>query len=106
MRSPNGVVAVIATVAAELNRRTIVLKKAGIAVGVATVALVALTPLAFADNKGDDSGNHIQIAPGIQDRVFQHPVKMCNEKHFESKKHNSDSHDGDCDQDISPDEDD
>jgi hypothetical protein len=100
---PNGVAAVAATVVAELNRRTIVLKKAGIAVGVATAALVALSPLAFAD---DDSGNHFQIAPGIQDRVIQHPVKMCNEKHFESKKHNSDSHDGDCDQDVSPDDDD
>jgi hypothetical protein len=32
-----------------LNRRTIVLKKAGVAVGIATAALLAITPLAFAD---------------------------------------------------------
>lgn len=80
-------------------------KKAGVAVGIAAVALFALSPLAFAD---DDSGqgDHFQFAPGVQDRTFQHKERVCNRHYFEGvfrfmseDQHNSDSHDGDCDQD-------
>lgn len=84
------------------------LKKAGVAVGIAAAALMVLSPLAFAD---DDHGNyggngeHFQFLPGLDGKVFQHPVSSCGEKHFESHKHNTDSHDGDCDQDISPSDD-
>ena len=84
------------------------LKKAGVAVGIAAAALMVLSPLAFADDDSSygGSGEHFQFLPGVDGKVFQHPVSSCNEKHFESHKHNSDSHDGDCDQDISPSEDD
>ena len=89
------------------------LKKAGVAVGIAVAALVALSPLAFADDDGGSayggSGEHFQFLPGVQDHVFQHPVKECNHHYAEGKagffnkdQSNTDSHDGDCDQDISP----
>jgi len=84
-----------------------VLKKAGVAVCIAAAALVALTPLAFADDDSD-GGPHFQFLPGVQDHVYQHPEKVCNQEHFEGVygfprrgNENSDSHDGDCDQDNS-----
>jgi hypothetical protein len=85
-----------------------VLKKAGVAVGIAAATLMVLSPLAFADDDSSygGSGEHFQWLPGVDGKVFQHPIKHCNESYFESKKGNSDSHDGDCDQDISPSEDD
>jgi hypothetical protein len=100
--------------AADLNRRATVFKKAGIAVGIATVALVSLSPLAFADDHDGGyggSGEHFQFLPGLQDHVIQHPVKACGHHELEGKagparnQHNSDSHDGDCDQDVSPSDD-
>jgi hypothetical protein len=88
------------------NRRSTVLKKVGIAVGITAAALMVLTPLAFAD---DDSyggnGEHVQLLPGVQGKVFQHPVNYSNGSYLEGHKHNSDSHDGDADQDISPSDD-
>lgn len=75
------------------------LKKAGVAVGVTAAALLMLSPLAFADGGHDP---HIQLLPGVQDKVIQHPMKFCNGKYLEGKAHNSDSHHGDCDQDVSP----
>ena len=84
------------------------LKKAGVAVGIAAAALMVLSPLAFADDDSSygGSGEHFQFLPGVDGKVFQHPFKSCNESYYESKKGNSDSHDGDCDQDISPSKDD
>jgi hypothetical protein len=88
-----------------------VLKKAGVAVGIAAAALMVLTPLAFADgHDGHDghyggNGEHFQFLPGVDGKVFQHPISSCGEKHFESHRHNTDSHDGDCDQDVSPSDD-
>jgi hypothetical protein len=85
-----------------------VLKKAGVAVGIATAALLAITPLAFADEdspSGDGHGAHFQLMPGVQDHVFSHPYKFCNKSEYEGVKNyhshdqeNNDSHDGDCDQ--------
>ena len=85
------------------------LKKAGVAVGIATAALLAITPLAFADEDGGDGGHgngaHFQFLPGVQDHVFSHPYKYCNKSEYEGvanyyshDQENSDSHDGDCDQ--------
>ena len=78
------------------------LKKAGVAVGIAAAALLAASPLAFAD---DDSGDHVQVPPGVQDQTFQHKEKHCNKKYFEgvipilsSHQHNEDSHHGHCKQ--------
>jgi hypothetical protein len=82
-----------------------VLKKAGVAVGIAAAALMTLSPLAFADDDGPHHGIHFQFLPGVQDKVIQHPVKECNKHYAESKKDNDDSHHGHCDQDISPDQD-
>jgi hypothetical protein len=82
-----------------------VLKKAGVAVGITAAALLALSPLAFADDDGghdDGHAAHVQFLPGVQDKVIQHPIKFCNGKYLEGKAHNSDSHHGDCDQDVSP----
>ena len=81
------------------------LKKAGVAVGITAAALLALSPLAFADDDGghhDGHGVHFQLLPGVQDKVIQHPQKFCNKKLSEGKAHNRDSHHGDCDQAVSP----
>ena len=86
------------------------LKKAGVAVGIAAAALMVLSPLAFADDDSSNTyggnGEHFQFLPGVDGKVFQHPISRCNESHYSPEKNNSDSHDGDCDQDISPSQDD
>jgi hypothetical protein len=91
-----------------------VLKKAGVAVGITAAALVALSPLAFADDYHGHGGHgghgeHFQFLPGLQDHVIQHKVKECNHHYaegkaglFNSDQSNTDSHDGDCHQHVSP----
>jgi hypothetical protein len=88
-----------------MNRRLTVLKKAGIVVAVAAAGLLAATPFAFADGALD--GAHGQVGfVNVQDSAAQVPVQACNNSVVEgtaglaaAKQKNSDSHDGDCDQD-------
>jgi hypothetical protein len=88
-----------------------VLKKAGIVVAVAAAGLLAVSPLAFAD-EGDGgilNGAHGQLGlVNVQDSAVQVPIQACNNSVIEGvlgilSKHqeNSDSHDGDCSQDNS-----
>jgi hypothetical protein len=95
-----------------MNRRTSVLKKAGIVVAVAAAGLLAATPFAFADDGGVLNGAHGQVGfVNVQDSAAQVPVQACNNSVVEgtaglaaAKQKNSDSHDGDCDQDNSYDD--
>ncbi|HTF50114.1 MAG TPA: hypothetical protein VK735_21955 [Pseudonocardia sp.] len=78
------------------------IKKVGIAVAAASVALLAVTPLAFAD----DGGSHRQSGLlNVQDTSAQVPVQLCNNSIAEGVlgvlsfgQKNKDSHDGDCHQ--------
>jgi len=77
-----------------------VLKKAGIVVAAAAAGLLAVSPLAFADD------GHFQLgAVNLQDNTVQVPIQACNNSVIEGvvgifAKHqkNSDSHDGKCKQ--------
>ena len=77
------------------------LKKAGIAAGIAAAGLIALTPLAFADDS-----SHIQIGgQNVQDSAVQVPVQACNNSvdegvvgYLAKHQENKDSHDGKCKQ--------
>ena len=88
------------------------LKKAGIVVAVAAAGLLAVSPLAFADDGGHGGildGAHGQVGlVNVQDSAVQVPIQACNNSVIEGvlgilSKHqeNSDSHDGDCSQDNS-----
>jgi hypothetical protein len=89
-----------------------VLKKAGIVVAAAAAGLLAVSPLAFADDGhhgGILDGAHGQLGlVNVQDSAVQVPIQACNNSVIEgvlgilSKgQKNSDSHDGDCHQDNS-----
>jgi hypothetical protein len=86
------------------------LKKAGIVVAVAAAGLLAATPFAFAD--GGHSildGAHGQVGfVNVQDSAAQAPFQACNNSggvgtygYKVKDQENSDSHDGDCDQENS-----
>jgi hypothetical protein len=83
-----------------------VLKKAGIVVAVAAAGLLALSPLAFADDGGILHGAHGQVGfVNGQDDAVQVPIQACNNSVIEGvfgvmshDQSNSDSHDGDCHQ--------
>lgn len=94
------------------------LKKAGIVVAAAAAGLLALSPLAFADEGGHhhhhDGGNSVHLQRGglvnVQDVGVQVPVQACNNSILggvlgilSSGQSNSDSHDGKCHQDNSND---
>jgi hypothetical protein len=82
-----------------------VLKKAGIVVAAAAAGLLAVSPLAFADD-GLLGGAHGQLGlVNVQDSAVQVPVQACNNSVIEGTlgilaghQKNSDSHDGDCHQ--------
>jgi hypothetical protein len=82
-----------------------VLKKAGIVVAAAAAGLLAVSPLAFADD-GILGGAHGQLGlVNVQDSAVQVPVQACNNSVIEGTlgilaghQKNSDSHDGDCHQ--------
>ena len=86
------------------------LKKAGIVVAAAAAGLLAVSPLAFADEGGHGggifNGAHGQLGlVNVQDSAVQVPIQACNNSVIEgvlgilSKgQENSDSHDGDCHQ--------
>ena len=81
------------------------LKKAGIVVATAAAGLLAVSPLAFADD-GLLGGAHGQLGlVNVQDSAVQVPVQACNNSVIEGvlgvlakNQKNSDSHDGSCDQ--------
>ncbi|HEX4357427.1 MAG TPA: hypothetical protein VH141_07905 [Pseudonocardia sp.] len=81
------------------------LKKAGIVVAAAAAGLLAVSPLAFADD-GLLGGAHGQLGlVNVQDSAVQVPVQACNNSVIEGTlgilaghQKNSDSHDGDCHQ--------
>ena len=81
------------------------LKKAGIVVAAAAAGLLAVSPLAFADD-GILGGAHGQLGlVNVQDSAVQVPVQACNNSVIEGTlgilaghQKNSDSHDGDCHQ--------
>jgi hypothetical protein len=83
-----------------------VLKKAGIVVAAAAAGLLAVSPLAFADDGGLLGGAHGQLGlVNVQDSAVQVPVQACNNSVIEGvlgvlagHQKNSDSHDGDCHQ--------
>ena len=85
------------------------LKKAGIVVAAAAAGLLAVSPLAFADGGGILDGAHGQVGlVNVQDSAVQVPIQACNNSVIEGAlgilakgQKNSDSHDGDCDQDNS-----
>ena len=82
------------------------LKKAGIVVAAAAAGLLALSPLAFADDGGILHGAHGQVGfVNAQDDAVQVPIQACNNSVIEGvfgalshDQSNSDSHDGDCHQ--------
>jgi hypothetical protein len=82
-----------------------VLKKAGIVVAAAAAGLLAVSPLAFADD-GILDGAHGQLGlVNVQDSAVQVPIQACNNSVIEgalgilsAHQKNSDSHDGDCHQ--------
>ena len=90
------------------------LKKAGIVVAVAAAGLLALSPLAFADDGDGDGGGgggflrgaHGQVGfVNAQDDAVQVPIQACNNSVIEGvygvfshDQSNGDSHDGDCHQ--------
>ena len=75
------------------------LKKAGIVVAAAAAGLLAVSPLAFADDEG-----HAQVgAVNLQDNIVQVPIQACNNSVIEGVvgvgakgQKNEDSHDGKC----------
>ena len=79
------------------------LKKAGIVVAASAAGLLAVSPLAFAD---DLDGAHGQLGlVNVQDSAAQVPIQACNNSAIEGvlgvlAKHqeNKDSHDGECKQ--------
>ena len=81
------------------------LKKAGIVVAAAAAGLLAVSPLAFADD-GILDGAHGQLGlVNVQDSAVQVPIQACNNSVIEGvlgvlAKHqeNKDSHDGKCKQ--------
>jgi hypothetical protein len=84
-----------------------VLKKAGIVVAAAAAGLLAVSPLAFADDgHGILNGAHGQVGlVNVQDSAVQVPIQACNNSVIEGAlgilakgQKNSDSHDGDCKQ--------
>jgi hypothetical protein len=86
---------------ANLNRRVIVLKKAGIIVAASAVSLLAVGGgVAFADG-ADQHGGLINV----QNTNVQVPVQACNNSVLEGalgilgKAKNKDKHDGKCKQD-------
>jgi len=89
-----------------------VLKKTGIVVAVAAAGLLAASGIAFADAGGILDGAHGQVGwVNVQDSAGQAPFQACNNSggegvySFHSKDlKNTDSHDGDCDQENSADD--
>ena len=83
------------------------LKKAGIVVAAAAAGLLAVSPLAFANGILDGAHGQLGLV-NVQDSAVQVPIQACNNSVIEGAlgilakgQKNSDSHDGDCDQDNS-----
>lgn len=85
---------------------TIVLKKLGIATAAAAAAALTFGGVALANDYGHDDGHS-------HGHVYSHKVQECGHSYGEGKlqlppdshSSNNDSHDGDCDQKNSPDDD-